>query len=313
MFDLVVIGGGPAGLTASIYAMRQRLNVLLVTENLGGKTLSRVQFPDMEDDSVIRGRELVDSFKNELGYLDLAHRIDRVVGVEERSDSEKQTCFLVSTQAGERLETRAVLVASGCLFPATPLPGAKQYLLKGIGTSAASYAHLFLDRRAVVIGNGARALGAALQLAYSAERVFLIPEQGGPLNLADSDPVAAALLERSNVTVLDGHTIKEFRGDGFAREMITVDPDGQEKVIQAAGFFIENETTANSAMVKDLVERDSQGYIVVDSRNRTSRRGIFAAGDVTDVHREQVLVAIGEGAKAALSVQELLFQQQENS
>jgi thioredoxin reductase len=312
MYDLIVIGGGPAGMVATVYAMRQRLNVLLVTEKLGGKTEIRSEFPGIGETSVIRGRELVDRFKNELGYLRIAHRLDRVSRVRSRDSGQELPSFVVSTAGGEELQSRAVIVASGCSFKPLRIPGAERYLSKGIGYSALSYAHLFLDRTAVVIGNGTRAVRSALQLAISAKQVYLLSlpaSQGEKGREAGGGPTKAALGKLENVTVLEDCTVEGFNGDDYAREVVVKQADGVRRRIQADGFFIESEAAPCSEMVAGLVERDARGYISVDSRNLTSRAGIAAAGDVTTVGHEQVLVAVGEGAKAALSMLEYLLEQ----
>jgi thioredoxin reductase len=207
------------------------------------------------------------------------------------------------------METRSVLIATGCNFKPLRLPGSAKYLLKGIGYSAISYAHLFLDRVAVVVGSGARAVRSALQLAYSSSRVYLIPDEG---KFPESDRTlheATGLAALDNVSILHDVRISEFRGDDYAREIVVSAPGGEEQSIQADGFFLESEAEPNSAIAGDLVDRDADGFIVVDGRCNTSRKGVFAAGDVTNIHREQVLVAVGEGAKASLSVQEYLFEQ----
>jgi alkyl hydroperoxide reductase subunit F len=336
MHDLIVVGGGPAGLAATVYAVRQRLNVSLITDQLGGKAGIRSEFPGIGDLSVIRGRELVERFKNELGYLDIAHRLDRVRTVAAQGAGAGHPTFTVTTDGGESLETRSVIVASGCHFEPPRIAGADKYLLRGIGYSAISYAHLFLDRVAVVIGSGPRAVRSALQLAYSAQRVYLLPlegtaggggtgapgapgaggesargegARGAPGSSAREEAARedAYLAALENVTILKEHRVLGFDGDQYAREVRVQGPDGAQRTIAADGFFLESEAAPNSGLAADLVDRDDRGYIRVDSRNNTRTPGIYAAGDVTNIHREQVLVAIGEGAKASLSVQEYLF------
>ena len=302
MHDLIVIGGGPAGMVATVYAMRKRLNVLLVTERLGGKTEIRSEFPGIGDTSVIRGRQLVDRFKNEIGYLRIAHRLDRVSRVERRDPKRGHPFFAVRTANGKELESQALIVASGCSFEPPRIPGAGRYLSKGIGYSALSYAHLFLDRTAVVIGSGRRAVRSALQLANSASQVYLLAPAAGA-------PAAEALGSLENLTVLENCTIEGFNGDEYAREVVVRLPGvEQPKHVQADGFFLESDAKPCSEMVDGLVELDDRGYILVDSRNLTSQAGIAAAGDVTTVGHEQVLVAVGEGAKAALSMLEHLLE-----
>jgi thioredoxin reductase len=325
MYDLMVVGGGPAGLVATVYAVRQRLNVLLITEKLGGKTEVRSEFPGIGDTGVIRGQQLVDNFKNELSYLDIARRLDRVRSIASRdsgasngsskgpsngtSGGTSSGDFVVTTDGGENMETRSVLIASGCTFKPSRLPGAGKYLLKGIGYSAISYAHLFLDRAAVVIGSGSRAVRSALQLAYSAAQVYLIAEQGEFSRSDRAMHEGTGLSALENVTILYDYRITGFGGDTYAREILVEGSKGEQESIPADGFFLESEAEPNSTIAGDLVDRDADGFIVVDARCNTSRSGIFAAGDVTNVQREQVLVAMGEGAKAALSAQEYLFEQ----
>jgi thioredoxin reductase len=308
MHDLIVVGGGPAGLVATVYAVRQRLNVLLISEQLGGKTEVRSEFPGIGDARVIRGQQLVDNFKNELSYLDIAHRLDRV-----RSIAGGDSGFDVATDGGENLKTRSVLIASGCSFKPPRLPGVGRYLLKGVGYSAISYAHLFLDRIAVVIGSGRRAVGSALQLAHSAAKVYLIAEQGDFSETDRAMQDAAGLTALENVTILHDCRITGFGGDTYAREILVDTPQGEQQRIPADGFFLESEAQPNSEIVAGLVDRDAAGFIAVDARCNTSCAGVFAAGDVTNIHREQVLVAMGEGAKAALSVQEYLLESSSGS
>lgn len=308
MHDLIIVGGGPAGMVATVYAIRQRLNVLLVTEKLGGKSEIRSEFPGIGETSVIRGTELVDRFKNELAYLDTAHRLDRVTRVGRGDSGQGLPTFEVSCASGESLESRAVIVASGCSFKPPQIPGAGRYLSKGIGYSALSYAHLFLDRTAVVIGSGPRAVRSVLQLALSAKQVYMLPLPAFS-RPAGRGPAGAALRDLQNVTVLEDCTVEGFNGDDFAREVVVKQPEGSPLHIRADGFFIESEATPCSEMVADLVKRDPRGYIPVDSRNRTSQAGLAAAGDVTTSGREQVLVAVGEGAKAALSMLEYILEQ----
>jgi thioredoxin reductase len=311
MLDLVVAGGGPAGLTAAVYAVRQRLSILLVSPQLGGKTETRSEFAHLGAEGVIRGQELVSRFRNELGYLEIAHSTDKVLRVRGKTKKGEKAStdsgFVVETSGGEVLECKALVVASGCRFQAPQVPGVAKYLLKGIGYSAASYAHLFLDRRVVVIGSGMRAVRSVLRLVHSASRVYLLPEEGKDPWPALASPEGQMLSETARVTVLPDCRVTGFEGERFATEVSIARADGSKDHIAADGFFLEGKTIPNSEMVAELVERNAAGHIRVDGRCCTSCEGIFAAGDVTDVHREQVLVAIGEGAKASLSAQELLF------
>ncbi|MBI3160147.1 MAG: FAD-dependent oxidoreductase [Chloroflexi bacterium] len=298
MLDLIIIGGGPAGLTAAIYAIRKRLKVMLVSKDLGGKTNFRLELPWVEDYQVIRGLEVVTKFRNELEYLEFAHHLDGVESVEKREDN-----FVVRTRAGEQLKARALLVASGTRQLWLDVPGEREYVSRGLCYSALSYAPLFIDKTTVVIGEGELALRSAAELATVAQRVHLV---GPDKAVLDSD-LGRKLRRTKNVSILENHRVTEVLGNGYADRVIVKGPDGKLKEIKADGTFVERRLLPNTEFVKGLVDLDANGHIMIDSLNRTSAPGIFAAGDVTNIFAEQVLVAIGEGAKAALSAYDYLL------
>jgi alkyl hydroperoxide reductase subunit F len=298
MYDLIVIGGGPAGLTATIYAIRKRLNVLMVTKDLGGKTQWRLALPWIDEYQVIRGLEVVNKFKSELEYLDFARHMEAVETVKKDGQD-----FVINTRGGGELKSKAVIVASGVKQMRIDVPGEREYMMKGLCYSALSYAPLFIDRTTVVVGDGDLALRSAAELAIIAERVYLVAETGKALD----SPLGKKLVSSENVTVLKGSQVVEVKGDEFARTVVLKGPNGDLSELDADATFIEKALVANSQMVADLVELDEEGKIVVDCSNRTKIPGIFAAGDVASGYAEQVLIAVGEGAKAALSAYDYLL------
>jgi len=298
MNDLIIIGGGPAGLTAAIYAIRKRLNVMLISKDLGGKTNYRLSLPWIEDYQVIRGLEFVSKFRNELEYLEYARHLD---GVESVTHADK--VFTVKTQDGKEFKSKALIMASGAKQVRLNVPGEKEYTMKGVCYSALSYAPLFLDKKAVVIGNDELALRSVGELATVAKHVTLITDGDGQFTTDLGKKIRSA----KNVTILDKHRVVEMKGDIYARTVVVKDSAGTIHEISADGTFVEMALTPNTKMLGDLVKLDERGRIIVDNANRTSLPGIFAAGDVTNTYAEQVLVAIGEGAKAALSAYDYLL------
>ncbi len=298
MYDLIVIGGGPAGLTATVYAIRKRLNVLLLTKDLGGKTNFRLDLPWIHEYQVIRGLEIVNKFRTELEYLDFARHIEAVEKVEKAEKG-----FIITTRGGARMEALAVIVATGARQVRMGVPGEKEYTMKGLCYSAISYAPLFIEKTVIVIGDEDLALRSAAELATVACQVYLVCQQNGLLET----PLGKKLHTASNVTILRDHQVVEVKGDEYARSLVLRDPQGNLVEYSADGMFVEKALTPNSEMVKDLVKLDERGRIIVDCANRTNVPGLFAAGDVTNTYAEQVLVAIGEGAKAALSAYEYLL------
>lgn len=298
MYDLIIIGGGPAGLTAAIYAIRKRLNVMVLSKDLGGKTNYRLALPWIEDYQVIKGLEIVNKFRNELEYLDFASRIESVDKVEKVGD-----CFTVTTANGSKYQTKAVILATGTRQVRMNVPGEKEFTMKGLCYSALSYAPLFIDKSVVVIGDEELALRSAGELATVAKEVTMICAREDQLDT----PLGQKLQQAGNVKIMKDCEILEVQGDEYARKLILKDKSGKLKEFEADGMFVEKALTANTGMVKDIVKLDDQGRVVVDSACRTSIPGLFAAGDVTNNYAEQVLIAVGEGAKAALSAYDYLL------
>jgi alkyl hydroperoxide reductase subunit F len=298
MYDLIVVGGGPAGLTATIYAIRKRLNVLLVTKDLGGKTNYRLALPWIEDYQVIRGLEVVNKFKSELEYLKFARHMEPVERIERHPDG-----FAVHTKGGGELISRSVIVASGTRQMRMDVPGEKEFIMRGLCYSALNYAPLFIDRKTVVIGDGDLALRSAAELSTVAEHVHLVCSQREALETILGKKLQGA----ANVSILENYRVTEVKGNGFAEQVILQSPEGKQVAVPAEGTFVEMGLVPNSKMVAGLVELDEHERIMVDCAARTSVPGIFAAGDVTNIFAEQVLIAVGEGAKAALSAYDYLL------
>ncbi len=298
MYDLIIIGGGPAGLTAAVYAIRKRLNVLLLTKDLGGKTNDRLALPWVQDYQVVRGLETVNKFRNELEYLEFARHLEPVEKVSKRNGG-----FVTTTTSGAELEAKAVIIATGARQVRMGVPGEKEYTMKDLCYSALSYAPLFIDKTTIVIGDEELALRSTAELATIAKKVYLLCNSDKALET----PLGQKLQGAANVNLLRHYEVVDVMGDEYARALRVRDPQGRTFEYEADGMFVEKALTPNSEIVKDLVCLDDHGRIVVDGANRTNVPGVFAAGDVTTNFAEQVLIAVGEGAKSALSAYEYLL------
>ena len=298
MYDLIIVGGGPAGLTAAIYAIRKRLNVLLVSKDLGGKTNYHLELPGMENYLVIKGVEVVDAYRRELEYLNFARRMEGVENITQENGH-----FLVKIEEGETLKAMTVIIATGARQQLMDVPGEREYISRGLCYSAVSYAPLFIDKRAVVVGSGELALRSTAELATVAEQVYLVGPKGSILDT----PIGKKIKQSPNVNIMEGYKVTRVLGNGYAERIVVEDPDGVESDIPADGTFVEMALLPNNKMVADLAELDEKGFIKVDGYNRTSVDGLYAAGDVTNIFAEQVLVAVGEGVKAALSAYDYLL------
>jgi alkyl hydroperoxide reductase subunit F len=301
MYDLIILGGGPAGLTATVYALRKRLDVLLISRDLGGKTNYHLQLPFVEKHLVITGQEVVSRFANEVDYLEFAREFDKAEHVEKIEGG-----FKVTTRGGKSHEAKAIIVATGAIGRLLDVPGERQFMMRGLCYSAVSYAPLFIERKVVVIGDTKLALRSAAELSHIAENVTLVAPTHGDLD----STMGKRVLGANNVEVLEGYKVDEVLGDDYARKLI-VKSNGNEVELEADAFFVELELVPQSQPVADLVDLDKLGHIKIDCNNQTSHVGIFAAGDVTDIAAEQVLICVGEGAKAALTAYEYLLEHPE--
>jgi alkyl hydroperoxide reductase subunit F len=258
-----------------------------------------MDLPWMELHQTIRGVDVVDKFRRELQYLDFAYRLEPVNRVACMADG----TFQVIT-AGETQTARVVILATGSRVKHLDVPGEREYIGRGVTYSAISYAPLFIGKHTTVIGDGKLALRAVAELTQVATSVHLV----APSSELLKTPMAKHLLaDRLNVVVLKEHQVKAIKGNGYAERVILDTPDGQEAEIGTDGIFVELGLLPNSGLVAGTVEMDATGRIKTDNRNRTSCPGLFAAGDVTDAYAEQVLIATGEGAKAAISAYEYLL------
>jgi len=296
MYDLIIIGGGPAGITAATMAINQRLETLIVAEHWGGQTTYAMQLEEMEGREIITGETLLDAFRRQLDYLDFVRRFDTVTKVMPGEQN-----FVVDTARGDRFEGRALIIATGAKPQRLDVPGETRLAGYGLSYSAATHAGLFLGKDAAVVGNGRRAQWAAAGLAHKAHRVYLL----APEPLTDT-PLAHRLRHTQNVEIAEDVTIKEVCGERFVESVKIATPEGQAREIPVKGVFVKLTRTPNSELVQEWIDCDRAGHIIVDVYCATRWPGVFAAGDVTLVS-EQVLVHIGEGAKAAISAYHYLL------
>ena len=296
MHDLIIVGAGPAGLAAALYATRKRLDFLVLSKDLGGKANYQINLPDIDEHQVIRAKELVTIYKSRLEYLRHSYRLEGVKSVRKIKEG-----FEVEGDKGSVESSRALIVATGTSIKRLAVPGEMRFLSRGIGSSAISYSHLLNGRRVFLIGNTDRVLDSVVELSIHSDKVTLVLEEG------TYDPELLKYVRSlDRVDIIQDGIVSEFRGDDTARGVVVSAGDG-ERVIEADAFFLESEPRPNTSFLSEVVRLDDNGFVPVDSSNMTSVEGLFAAGDVTGNGFEQILVALGEGAKAALSAYHFLL------
>jgi thioredoxin reductase len=294
MYDVIVIGAGPAGLAAATYTAHHHLQTLVIAPDLAGKAAYRLRLPWMHESEAAMGEEMVKRLGQQ--FLDVPQATRQVGTVEQlfRHDDS----FLVRTTEGDTFASHAVIVASGVSPRRLGVAGEQRLLGYGLTYSAVSHAPLFAGRRVLVVGDNLRALRAAAELRTIADHVTLVaPEPFG----VGGYRLGERLSGDRAVTVLVHHRVVEITGDQYVTGVVVAGPNGTQRQIPADGVFIEHGLIAHTNFVGALVERTPSGQIIVDDRCATRSPGLFAAGDITSTAgAEQILIALGEGVKAGV-------------
>lgn len=297
MYDMIIIGGGPAGLSAGIYALGKQLNFLVIYEDLGGKAGSRQQLVGEIAEEYLSGAEAVRLFEQRISRQAGRTMRDRVTAV-----SKTAGVFRVETQRHGVQESTTVIVAAGANPIMLDVPGGRELLGQGLGYSVTTHSHLLAGKTVAVIGTTVRALRGVAELAQTAKQIYLVAPNAPDM----TTPLAQALRQRPNVEVLEGYEVKEVAG-AFSVEQLIVAREGHVRELSVDAAFVDLGLVPNSGMVRRVVQTDQDGFIWVDDRNATTLPGLFAAGDVTTAFGEQTLIAIGEGARAALSAYDYIL------
>jgi alkyl hydroperoxide reductase subunit F len=295
-FDVVVLGGGPAGAAAAIYSARKGLSTAIVAQRFGGQLQDTLGIENLIGTAYTEGVRLsADLEKHVRSYPIeiLEHRrVERIV------EDGPQKELLV--QGGERIRAATLIVATGAKWRELGVPGEKEYLGRGVAFCPHCEGPFYKGRPVAVVGGGNSGVEAAIDLAGICSHVTL-------LEFADTLKADAVLVRnlqaKPNVRVITSARTTEVLGDGGKVFALRYEDRTTQQVsdLSVEGVFVQIGLSPNSGVVGDLVEINRYGEIVVDAKGRTSLPGIYAAGDVTTVPFKQIVVAIGDGAKAALT------------
>jgi len=296
IYDLIIVGGGPAGISAGIYAARQRLKTLLLTKDFGGqmarKSVNIENYPGFEE---ISGFELIQKFEKHLKKQEIGIERNTVRKIEKTG-----RIFLVLTSDKKEFQSRAVIVASGADPRPLEVPGEKEFIGKGVSYCVACDGPLFADKMVAVAGGGNAGFEAAASLSNYVKKVYLL--EAGPEIKADEEN--QKLIEKTGkVEVITNAVLKKIDGKDFVDSVIYQDRKSKQlKTLKVQGLFIEIGSQPATSFVKGLVDFNKQDEIVVNAKTgETKIPGLFSAGDADDVPYKQIIIAAGEGAKAAIS------------
>lgn len=296
LYDLIIIGGGPAGMTAGIYAARQKLNILLITKNFGGQVAKKAvaieNYPGFEK---ISGSELIKRMEKQLRKLKIDIERDEVKKVKKINEK-----FIVTTKTKHNFESKAVIVASGADPRPLEVKGEKEFLGKGVSYCATCDAPLFSGKRVAVIGGGNAGFETAIALSKWAKKIYIL--EYGPEVKADKEN-QEKLAKTKKAEIITNVALKEICGRKFVDSIIYQNLQTKKNFALAVeGVFVEIGYQPATAFVKDLVDFNERDEIKVDFETyQTKTPGLFAAGDCNMGQFKQIITACGEGAKAALA------------
>lgn len=299
MYDLMIIGGGPAGLAASVYAARKQLKTLLISNDIGGQINTTWGIENYLGYQFIEGPELINKFQTQVAQFP----IDQKIGDKVRQLKKNTGGFEAITEDDDKYQSKTAVIATGKRPRKLNVPGETELTGRGVTYCAICDGPIFAGQKVAVVGGGNSALEATLDLLKIAEHVNLIS-----LTPLTGDQVLSSQLKGAKkLTVFLEHETTEIKGQELVNGIRIRDvKSGEEKILEVGGVFIEIGLVPNSDAVKELVKLNQWGEVPVTPRNETSVPGLYAAGDVTDVPEKQILVAAGEGAKAALQAHRYL-------
>ncbi len=299
LYDLIIIGGGPAGIAAGIYAARKKLNALLITKEWGGQITKASEVQNWPGIKNISGTELIKKMTEHLKSYSIEIKENReVIDLDKSGD-----VFLVRDN-DQQYQARAVIIASGKIPRTLNIPGEEEFKGRGVSVCATCDAPLFKNKEVAVIGGGNVGFGVAMDLLKYVKKVYILEffeeMKGDPLT-------KEKLAQTKKVEFITNAGVKEIRGDKFVKSLIYEDrKTSEDHEIKVEGVFISVGMMAKAEFAAKLVELNQIGEIVIDKDNYTKTPGLFAAGDITDIKYEQIVIAAGEGAKAALAATDYL-------
>jgi alkyl hydroperoxide reductase subunit F len=297
MKQLAIIGGGPAGISASIYAARKKMDFVLITKEVGGQVIKAGNIENYLGYAMVDSIIFVEKMMEHMRKLEVEPILDEVVDVERLSDG-----FEVRTASGQSFKTKTVLFCTGAEHRRLNVPGEKEYTGRGISYCYTCDAPFFKNKKVVVVGGGNSGFEAAEQLLNYASTIYL-------LEISDQFRADEVLREKvlgnKKVVPLLRHRVVSAEGDGvFLKGVVVEDLEkGKTYRLDVEGLFVEIGLEPNTKLAQKLgVLLTNRGEIIIDCNNRTSERGVYAAGDCTNIFAKQIITAAGDGAKALLSI-----------
>ncbi len=299
MYDVIIIGAGPTGLTAAIYASRRMMKTLVISKNIGGQVIWASDIKNYPGTGTVTGPELIQRMNQQVKDLNVEIKIDEVKKISKNADNS------FTVEAGKAsYEAKTIIVAMGLAPKQLHLPKEEELTGRGISYCATCDAPLYKEKKVAVVGGGNAALDAAGLLAKAGNQVYLIYRKE---EFRAFESLVAEVRGRSNVEILLNSDVYEIVGDNQLEKIkVKNSVDQSQRELELDGLFIEIGHKPRTEVVAELLARDEHEQIIIDSISQTSQPGVFAAGDVTNVTFKQVVIGCGQGAIAALAAYKYL-------
>jgi alkyl hydroperoxide reductase subunit F len=293
MYELIIVGGGPAGMTAAVYAARKQLNTLLISGDIGGQVMWTNSVENYMGYQFIEGDELIARFQKQVDQFPIDQKIGQKVTQIRKIDGGLE----VVSEKGDTYQGKAVILASGKRPRRLNVAGETELTGRGVTYCSICDGPEYAGQRVAVIGGGNSALEAVLDVVKVAEHVYMVsvtPLTGDPIMIDK-------LSDAHNLTIYTEQQTEKIIGENTVEGIVIKDlKTGNNKQLDVTGVFIEVGLVPNSDMVKELLKLNQVGEVPININCETEVPGFFAAGDVSTAPEKQIIIAAGEGAKAAL-------------
>jgi len=301
MYDLIIIGGGPAGLTSAVYSARKKMDTLLLTKEFGGQLMWTREIENYMGYQFISGPELIGKFEEQVKRFAVKTKYEEAIGLTIHNNGS----FSVKTEEGE-YQSKTVILASGKRSRLLGVPGETEFAGRGVSYCATCDGPLFTGKIVAVVGGGNSAVQASIELSGVSPTVYLVTRRDYVADPILLDKMQAA----ENIIELKGYVAEGIYGKDVV-EKLTIREIGSGKIQDLAvkGVFVEVGLQPNTEFLAGVVEVNDQKELIIDCRTKTNIPGLFAAGDVTNGPDKQIVIAAGDGAKAALMAYDYLLRQ----
>jgi len=296
-YDVVVIGGGPAGVSAAIYTARKGMKTAVLAERIGGQVQDTKGIENLISVPYIEGPELSSQLAKHMSEYDIDILENRRVD----SVEEKEGIYNLSLSSPESLSAKSIVIATGAKWRELNIPGEKEYIGRGVAFCPHCDGPYYKGKDIAVIGGGNSGVEAAIDLAGIVKSVTIIEFAN---ELKADEVLVKKLNSLKNTTIIKNAKSNQVLGDGNKVTGIEIEnrESGEVTKLELEGVFVQIGLVPNTSFLKGLVELNKYGEVVIDEKCRTSTKGIYAAGDVTTVPYKQIIISMGEGAKAGLTV-----------